>query len=364
MEDKIRNDLIKKNNKIIDMVIERAKKEFPDDIAIIGLTGSFSTDDFHEKSDIDLIIINNTDRGWEISYCFIWEDIGYDIYCTPYEPRLVASSTLESPYISCLIDLKILYCSKPEHMDEFNMYKQRALDELAKPIGKSCLQRAKKKIDLAKQEYADVMLENEIGAVRYAAGGVLFNVINAIVDINNTYIKRGVKRYVEELSGYEYLPDDFLTSYMAVIDAKTIDDLRSTSYLLLSNLVCLYNSMVMKFIEKPVPTFENLNGTYEELWCNCRNKIITSCELNDKSYAFHSALGAQSYLDEMAIEHVGTPKYDLMQHFDSDNLQVFKSNFLKIMDNYLLEYIKVGRKVEKFDTFDELYSKFMNRCVE
>jgi hypothetical protein len=49
------------------MVIERAKRDFPDDIAIIGLTGSFSTGDFHEKSDLDLININNTDRGWGIS---------------------------------------------------------------------------------------------------------------------------------------------------------------------------------------------------------------------------------------------------------------------------------------------------------
>ena len=213
---------------------------------------------------------------------------------------------------------------------------------------------------LAKQEYADVMLQNEIGAVRYAVGGVLFNTINAIVDMNNTYIKRGAKRYVEELSEYKYLPDNFIGNYMAVIDAKTIEELRSTSFELLRNLESFYIGMVDKFINKPVPTYDNLNGTYEELWCNCRNKIITSCDLNDKSYAFHSALGTQSYLDEMAVEHVGTPKFNLMQHFDSDNLQAFKSEFLKIMDAYLHEYEKVNRKVEKFDTFDELYDKFMN----
>nr|WP_246318128.1 nucleotidyltransferase domain-containing protein [Paenibacillus taichungensis] len=67
------------------MVIERAKRDFLDDIAIIGLTGSFSTGDFHEKSDLDLIIINNTERGWGISDCFILDDVGYDIYCTPFK---------------------------------------------------------------------------------------------------------------------------------------------------------------------------------------------------------------------------------------------------------------------------------------
>ena len=83
MDDKTKQYLLEKNNKIINMVIERIKRDFPDDIAIIGLTGSFSTGDFHEKSDLDLVIINNTERGWGISAGFILEDVGYDIYCTP-----------------------------------------------------------------------------------------------------------------------------------------------------------------------------------------------------------------------------------------------------------------------------------------
>ncbi|MCL2593553.1 MAG: nucleotidyltransferase domain-containing protein, partial [Defluviitaleaceae bacterium] len=64
-----KNKLLDKNQKLIDMVIERVKRDFKDDIAIIGLTGSFATGDFNEKSDLDLIIINNTRRGFEISYC-------------------------------------------------------------------------------------------------------------------------------------------------------------------------------------------------------------------------------------------------------------------------------------------------------
>ena len=67
MDENIKKKLVEKNENLINMVIERAKRDFPEDIAIIGLSGSFSTGDFHEKSDLDLIIINNTYRGWEIS---------------------------------------------------------------------------------------------------------------------------------------------------------------------------------------------------------------------------------------------------------------------------------------------------------
>lgn len=50
MDADIRQKILNKNDKLISMVIERAKRDFPDDIAIIGLTGSFSTGDFHEKA--------------------------------------------------------------------------------------------------------------------------------------------------------------------------------------------------------------------------------------------------------------------------------------------------------------------------
>ena len=359
MTDDIKNALLSKNEKIINMVIERAKRDFPEDIAIIGLTGSFSTGDFHEKSDIDLIIINNSPRGWEISFCFILGDVGYDIYCTPWETRIQAQSNLESPMVSCLLDLQILYCAKPEYMDRFNACRQKALDELAKPIGKPCLGRAKKDIDKAKQEYANAMLSEQPGAVRYAAGSVLLHAVNAIVSLNNTYIRRGVKRYLEELSRYRYLPNCFEQNYMAVIDAKTVDELRKSSLALLRGVEELYHEMFEEFVPKAEPGYDNLKGTYEELWCNCRNKVITSADAADKSYAFHAALDAQGFFDEMR-EFFGTPKFDVMLHFDSDGLQSFKNEFLRIMDEYLAEYEKAGRKVERFETFEELYERYMN----
>ena len=358
MDEKIKQRLLDKNKRIIDMVIERAKRDFPDDIAIIGLTGSFSTGDFHEKSDLDLIIINNTERGWGISAGFILEDVGYDIYCTPWETRIEAEASLKSPMVSCLTDLQILYCAKPEYMEKFNAYKQRALDTLAKPIGEECIERAKKYIDIAKQEYVDTLLSDNVGTVRYAAGKVLYNLTNVLVNLNNTYFKRGIKRYLDELSTFKYIPDDFEKMYIAVIDAKTIQEMRNASYEMLKSIVELYNRMYENFRKQPVPTYVNLWGTYEELWCNCRNKVIASTESKDKSYAYHVAMGAQAYLDEMA-EDKGTKKFDLMQYFDAENLLLFKEAFLCAMDEYLEEYNRVERTVERYDSFEQLYDHYM-----
>ncbi|MEK4294904.1 nucleotidyltransferase domain-containing protein [Paenibacillus sp. FSL R5-0914] len=358
MDADIRQKILNKNDRLISMVIERAKRDFPDDIAIIGLTGSFSTGDFHEKSDLDLIIINNTAQGWGISTCFILEDVGYDIYCTPWETRIEDQANLESPMISCLIDLELLYCAKPEYLEKLNLYKQRAFDALAKPIGSECISRAKKNIDIAKQEYTNTLLSEDIGAVRYASCEVVYNLVNALTHLNNTYFKRGLKRYLEEIATYRYVPDDFENIYMAVIDAKTIIEIRSASYRFLESVNDLYNKMYKDFVIQPVPTYDNLGGTFEELWCNCRNKVIASVELNDKSYAYYAAMGIQNFLDEMT-ESRGTKKFDIMQYFDSDHLHLFKEQFLQVMDEYLEEYNKVGREVERYDTFEELYNEYM-----
>ncbi|MDR2933105.1 MAG: nucleotidyltransferase domain-containing protein [Oscillospiraceae bacterium] len=360
MTNEKRIQLLDKNNKIIDMVIEKAKNYFPDDIALIGLTGSFSTGDYHEKSDLDLIIVNTTPRGWEIAYCFIFDDVGYDIYCTPWSPRIEAQSRLESPMVSCLLDLDVLYCAKPEYMEKLQAYRQNALDILALPIGKDCLERARKDLNLARQAFAEILLSDDAGTVRYASGTVVYNLVNALTNMNNTYIKRGIKRYLDSVLSYRYIPDHFEALYMAAINAESVDDIRHSTKALLQSVMNLHTNMIDEFTAKPHPTYENLQGTYEELWCNCRNKIIESVELGDQSYAFHAGCGAQNYLDEMN-RTIGTPKYDLMRYFAPHNLPAFKEAFLSIMADYLDEYKKAGRTVEHFDTFEDLYQQFMSR---
>ena len=362
MNETIKEKLLNKNEKILNMVIERVKRDFLDDIAIIGLSGSFSTGDYHEKSDLDLIIINNTENAWEISDCFIFNDVGYDIYCTPWEGRIEDQSNLNSQMISCLTDLKIVYCAKPEYMDRFNAYKQKALDSLAKPIGRECLDLAKKYIDKAKQHYAETIISDDMGTVRYSSCGVVYYLLNALVRMNNTYIKLGIKRYREQITSYKYLPENFDKMYMSVIEAKTIGEMRDTSRDMLKSVVRLYDEMREKFVEKPKPMHDNARGTYEELWCNCRNKVIVSCDSGNISYAYHAAMDAQNYLDEMT-DTIGTKKFNLMQYFDADNLQLFKEAFLRAMDEYLDEYNKIGLKVRKFDTFEELYNHFMKSPV-
>jgi len=220
------------------------------------------------------------------------------------------------------------------------------------------LERAKKDINLAKQEYSNTLLYDDIGSIRYASCGLLYNLIHALVNMNNTYIKRGVKRYREDLNKLKYLPENFDKNYMSVINADTVDGIRESSLVFLKTVIRLFNEMYDKYVDKPTPSKDNATATYEELWCNCRNKVIASCDSGDVSYAYHAAMGAQSYLDEMT-EMIGTKKFDLMKDFDAKNLSAFKDAFLHAMDEYLKIYEKINLSPKIFKTFEEVYEQYM-----
>lgn len=358
MDEQIKKALFAKNDKLINMVVERIKRDFTDDIAIVGLYGSFATNDFYEKSDLDLVIINNTDKGWEISRSFILGDVGYDIYCTPWDTRIKDEAQLESDMVSSLINLKLLYVAKPEYEKRLAEYQEQARALLSKPIGRECLERAQKRIDKAKQSYADMLLSVSLSDIRFASGSVLYSLINAIVHMNNSYLMFGVKRCLQELNTYKYLPDNFEEQFLDVIKAKTPEEISHATGRILKNTLKLYDELCSRFLEKTVPSFENLAGSYEEFWSNYYNKIVHSVAQGDISAAFHAALGAQGYINEMP-EVCGLPKIELIKDFDPENLSALKAAMDHVVKVYEEEYKKHGRKIERYDTFEELYSDFM-----
>ena len=340
------------------MVIERAKRDFPNDIALIGLTGSFSTEDYHEKSDLDLIIINNNDRGWQISSCFILDDVGFDIYCTPWETRIKDQSELKSSHLSCLIDLKVLYWSKQEDLDKFNAVRQKALDLLSQSIGIESLKRAVQWLDKAKTAYADLMISEEMNSVRYASAQLAMELVNTLFSINNRYITQGVKRYLEQLSRLTHVPVDFEKDYQNLVMACTTNEIRRISIKLLKSVTNLYETLKEKYETKVTAEFENIEGAYEELWCNCRHKILRSVRDNNAFYAFHTAQGAQEYINELSHE-AGMPQGDLMAAYDPDNLERLREEFLKVDEAYRAVYDRVGREVKSYASFEELYEEYM-----
>jgi hypothetical protein len=60
----------------------------------------------------------------------------------------------------------------------------------------------------------------------------------------------------------------------------------------------------------------------------------------------------------------GTKKFNVMKYFASDALDTFRGSFMQIMDEYLEEYKKVGREVDCYDSFEELYKAYMGNALQ
>jgi len=357
MDETTKRKLLEKNKKLINMVIERVKLDFPNDIVLIGLTGSFLHDDYHEKSDLDLCIVHDTVPFGKLWETFIFDDVVYSFFYISWD-NLERKASLDVVGVSGLTDTQVIYCTKPEAFERFNNLKEKAQMLMAEPIGKASLDRTKRHIDLAKQEYANAAISCDIGKVRYASCRLLFNLINALVSLNNTCIKQGIKRYLDEVLEYRHLPENFYSKHMSVIDAKTIFEIQNASLALLSSVTQLYDTMCKRYIPKPAPTASNLTGTYELLWGTCRAKLIASIALGDKSYIFHAARDAQSNLYEIAANN-GTKVYDIMQYFDADNPEILLDELHKAIYEYGIECGKNGYTIARYDTFKALYEHCM-----
>ncbi|MCL1986885.1 MAG: nucleotidyltransferase domain-containing protein, partial [Firmicutes bacterium] len=123
-------------------------------------------------------------------------------------------------------------------------------------------------------------------------------------------------------------------------------------------VISLREKLRENVVKLPTPTYENLKGWYEECWCNYRNKMLVSVAAENAIQVFLVALGAQNYFDEMTA-NLGTKQCNLMQYFDANDLEKILNEFLRIMDEYLHEYEKVGRKPKIYNSFEELYRDFM-----
>ncbi len=345
-----------RNQNIINMIIEKAKNKYKDDIAIIALSGSLSKGDYHEKSDIDLVIINNTDRGWEICSGFIFDGIGYDIYCSPWDSRIEEEASLKCPRQASLLDMQVLYYASEADLERLKTYQERARKELEKPVNINSIIRANGYLDDAKKCLGAAYMSDSIGGVRYNAGGCIGSILNVISSVNNYYFKGGTKDFVKEAVVLPRTIDSLQTMVDTIIDSAdsqiilgTLKDLTIAASSLIDNTYASLSDV----------EHDGLNGTYEELISNTYNKILRSCSINDKLYSFMAGVSAQDFLDEMHC-FCGTPKYNVMEFFDSSNLEEFTQKYIEITRDYKKQCIDSGVTPKEYSSFEELYNDYMN----
>lgn len=349
-----------RNQKIINAVIEKANRVCPGSLALIGVYGSFATGDFHEKSDLDLLILINDERGWQLGSTFIQEDmeVGHDIYCTTWE-NLEDSALYNEPNISKLMDSRIVYCADGKYAERLMLLREKATSIMSSPMSKEDYTKAESMMKEAEHFYLSAVISEDIADVREQAGYAVYYLENAVAMLNKKYFRLGTKRVYEELNLMENKPDRLYEMIESVVSADSAQLIKESLSALVHETMRVFKKVKTTVpLDKKSVTAESVGGTYEEMFSNWRNKMYIAAEDNNRHLAFMSMVSLYAMILEIA-EETDIESYNVFEIYDPHDLKKTAVKFDGLMNKYLSEYRKANIQVTRYQDIDDFIGKYL-----
>lgn len=350
-----------RNQKIINAIIEKANKICPESLALIGIYGSFATGDFHEKSDLDLLILINDDKGWQLGSTFIQDDfeVGHDIYCTAWED-LQNASLYNDPNIAKLMNSEIVYCSDEKYRTELEALRKKAADILQKPFSFEDYQKAEKMLKEAEHFYMSAMTAKKITDIRTQTGYALYFIENAVAMLNKKYFRYGTKRVYEELEAMKRKPAKLCEMIESVLSADSAEQIKNNLTVLISETVCAFQSVKEEIPVHKKEAADVIGGTYEEMFSNWRNKMYYAFKSQDRHLAFMSIASLSAMLSEISTEaKIGD--YNIFDIYDPEDLQKTAQAFDNFLEEYLKEYRKANIEPNRYKNIDLFVKHYLEK---
>ena len=331
--------MLERNKKLIEAIIEKADRDCPGALAMIGIYGSFLTGDIHDKSDLDLLILVNDGRGYGLAATFILEDesIGHDLYCTTWE-QLEADASFTHPHISKLMDSEIVYCADPAYLIRLETLRCQAMTADTRSAAENALKEAERC-------FAKALLATDLPDIRFWSGYMIHQIFDSIALVNHRYFKLGTRRVFDEIEAMIHKPDNLRSLVDPILQAGNPDALKAALPPLMQAAEELFPAAY-----HPAEIFP---GTYEEMFSNWRNKMYLAAETNDRYLSF-SSLGS---LDVMLKELGYT--YDVMAKYNPEDLLSSAKAFDNILEEYRKEYDKADIAIATYPDVDVFIDEYI-----
>lgn len=349
-----------RNQKIINAVIEKANRICPGSLALIGIYGSFATGDFHEKSDLDLLVLINDDIGWQLGCTFIQDDmeVGHDIYCTTWED-LEKDSLYKNPNISKLMDSKIVYYADEKYIEKLKSLREKVNDTLSAPMSKEDYIKAENMMKEAEHFYLSAVISEDITDIRVQAGYAVYYIENAVAMLNKKYFRFGTKRIYEELNLMKNKPERLCEMIESVLSANSAEQIKRSLTVLVHETVRVFKKVkaAVPTERKPV-TADSISGTYEEMFSNWRNKMYIASEENNRHLAFMSMVSLSAMISDVG-EEADIAGYNVLGGYDPQDLKKTAAAFDDLLNEYLKEYRKANIQVTRYRDIDDFVGKYL-----
>ncbi len=345
MEDKAKE----RNRKIIEAVIRKAERSCPGSLALIGVYGSFLTGDTHPASDLDLLILINDERGWQLSAAFIQDDlhIGHDLYCTTWD-SLRQDAAYHHPHIAKLLDAKVVWCADEKYRTELEKLRRETRERLAAPFAWADYENAEAALKEAEGCFARAVLADGLSEARRFAGEALYDLENAVALLNKAYFRLGVKRRYEELSALKNRPDGLCGLIESVAAADTVSGVKERLAALMKETAACFEKVRQGLETKKKPVCaDTIGGTYEEMVSNWRGKMRLAASTGNRYLAFTSLASLDNMLSGIG-EETAIGAYDALAVYDPNDLQKTAEGFDAVLQAYASEYLKAGLQVKRY----------------
>ncbi len=331
------------------LLIEKIKKDYSEDIAVVCMMGSHIYHETHAKSDLDLYFIPKTERGYALGFVFIIEGIGFDFWPISWE-RIERIARREEKITSIITEGKLLYVSSDEDFARFESVKVRALGSLG---FEERYQKAMAQIRAAKAACFDVSLAKSMTDARRHAITVLGHLAEGIALWNDATIKRGRGKILKEIMNMTHVPDHFEKRYEKVFLAEQPDDIRSALFELVTSTERIFHESEDT---RPSLVFvEVASGFYEE-FVNMYHKIERAYETDDFQTALIVAKEAENELAWLFRDSKTVPPKlpDLIDAYDPTDLsRIFKAS--KKHQQMLVSFLEdQGVAIRTFQDMDGL----------
>lgn len=349
-----------RNQKIIKAVIEKANRVCPESLALLGIYGSFATGDYHEKSDLDLLVLINDNNGWQLGCTFIQDDwkVGHDIYCTAWED-LEEASLYNNPNISKLMDSEIVYCADEKYMERLKSLREKVKNILSAPLSKEDYIKAENMMKKAEHFYLSAVISEEMTDIWKQAGYTVYYIENAIAMLNKKYFRFGTKHAYEELELMENKPDMLCGMIENVLSSDTAGQVKESLTILVRETMRIFRKMKTTVSsEKKAVTADSINGTYEEMFSNWRNKMYVASGENNRHLALMSLVSLSAMISDIS-EGTDIDDYNALKCYNPQNLRNTAAAFDDLLNDYLKEYQKAGLRAERYKDIDSFVLHYL-----
>lgn len=333
-----------------DILIEKIKKDYKDDIACVVIMGSYIYNDTHSKSDLDMYYVPKTERGKNLCKVFIIDGVGFDFWPISWE-RLERIANHDERITSIITEGRVLYYGSDEDLERFNQLKYKALDVSDKG---RFIRKAQEQLDQTYKSYFKLLNAENLSEVRLYAMGIIFSLTYAIALLNRTTVKRGRGKLKKEIMDMPLVPKDFPSLYDTVFVSSDIAEIKNAYGQLISNMEELILNEQAKEME-PVSFADKLDGYYEEM-INFYNKIYRACEIGDTYTALFAAVELTHEFEDAFSGTGVSPKQlpDIVGAFDPENTE----RFLELVHEHESQLVELFRskdiKIRVFRDFEEL----------